>query len=833
MSFIQFVNTNSDLAYFKKLTKQQSKSTVLNIQQHTNLFTSTKRHFWLKDLNKVSLKDTYADIPENACIKPTKTSNNKTSSTESTKQTHTLQEQASPIKWAQDSAQTIINLSIPPKKVPEEADPATLLDKSSFPTSLSSSFAKLKGKNSSTFSNVNYYLPLTDNFSPRMSAIFHSTMKKTSKSTASKAAQKSKPSSSDETDPILQEPCIDPPTPKRNGEWTEVLQPTRAKHQADTKPGDNYFPSSFPIKPQNNNSGNEPLESFTSGINIRIKLTPQTQIHSESLLQALLECFQLKDPWARITPKKQSSLENPFELWDKEQIQSTGPSITDYIESPLRKITKHEFTARVWMVTSIPLYQITQDDAVQQWLQTERVYLEKNNLTKVDLVNVGFLTKVNPRAESMSMTELRITELLGTESESFHLLKNTIFPAKSSAKSDHDIKTKVIMIRAVSKDAHDITEVLKKLSTETTPFYPWNEYQSLTEDQKRTIVLEQANFLKKFRTFTLDYFTPAVVDFTMEGHKISDIQPSKGRKQKSDNTTESTTTIKKFLQEHYKTGADETLFTQVLDPIHGKIEIIVDQENFVEAQACIRKLHQDLQFHCSPKGRELLFREILPEDTFTANFKEWQSFTLNKTVKATKKQIPPPHDSPEPRREPWIIGQTENQGKINTRNHGLMKTFREATIKLPGHDIKTMNSVPTSEVTFTTHAESTSVRALQQHVDDMQKSIQIMEQTITKQGQENKQDVIRLIADSETRQYAKIHTEIAFHTQTLMQQMHEITDLLHQNQKRPPTTPPKSRKYYPSKRVHRANSSPISIKYKSSDSDSDGNTVDSEPMLSD
>ena len=59
-----------------------------------------------------------------------------------------------------------------------------------------------------------------------------------------------------------------------------------------------------------------------------------TQIESEDLLQALLDCCHLKNPWARITPKKQSSMENPFKLWDKDQIQSTGTSIGDYIESP-------------------------------------------------------------------------------------------------------------------------------------------------------------------------------------------------------------------------------------------------------------------------------------------------------------------------------------------------------------------------------------------------------------------------------------------------------------------------------------------------------------------
>ena len=40
------------------------------------------------------------------------------------------------------------------------------------------------------------------------------------------------------------------------------------------------------------------------------------------------------------------------------------------------------------------------------------------------------------------------------------------------------------MIRAASNDAHDIAEAMATLaSKETTAFYPWIEYQILTEDQ--------------------------------------------------------------------------------------------------------------------------------------------------------------------------------------------------------------------------------------------------------------------------------------------------------------------------------------------------------------
>ena len=115
----------------------------------------------------------------------------------------------------------------------------------------------------------------------------------------------------------------------------------------------------------------------------------------------------------------------------------------------------------------------------------------------------------------------------------------------------------------------------------------------------------------------------------------------------------------------------------------------------------------------------------------------------------------------------------------------------------------------------------------------MQKSIKFLDITSTTQGKENKQEVVRLIAASEKRQYETIQGELIFHTQTLMQQMQQMTELIQQKQKRPPTTPIKTRKYCPSKRVSCTCTSPNSIKYSLSDSDSEVGTVDSDPMLSD
>ena len=485
---MMFLNTNNDIAFFKNSTTKNTKNKDLSNGNYSKPLNNLLRDKWVKDAYKISKISSTTELQVISSSHSTKKANKIQLHKEPIQKHSTNNKRANLENLAQDPNEPILPLSIRNQNVTKIHGPATVLYNTLPNPSSSPILEKLNGKNSATVSNINYYLPLTDNFSNRMSAIVKQTMKKTGKQSATqKGTQRGKQPSIEDAASIHQEPCIDPPTPKRNGEWTEVINPSKEKYHDPNKPRENHFPSKFPVQSFHQPPAKEPIDSFTSGINIKIKMNVNMQIENEDLLQALLDCFHLKDPWVRITPKKQSSIDNPFELWDKDQIQITGTSIGDYIESPLRKINKNEFSARIWMVTSIPLYQITQDDTVQQWLQSERVYLEKTNFEKVNLVNVGFLTKVNPRAESMSLSDLRFKALMGADTAQFHLIKSTIFPATHSHKSGQtnkstqDIKAKVIMVRAASNDAHEIAEAMASLAPEQTTFYLWVEYQSLVK----------------------------------------------------------------------------------------------------------------------------------------------------------------------------------------------------------------------------------------------------------------------------------------------------------------------------------------------------------------
>ena len=77
--------------------------------------------------------------------------------------------------------------------------------------------------------------------------------------------------------------------------------------------------------------------------------------------------------------------------------------------------------------------------------------------------------------------------------------------------------TKGKMVRPAVQDAPEIMTALVAVDDDDeTTFYPWNEYQSLQADQKRTVVIDQKQFQKKFNAFTLSYYREAVTITMMQ-----------------------------------------------------------------------------------------------------------------------------------------------------------------------------------------------------------------------------------------------------------------------------------------------------------------------------
>ena len=385
---------------------------------------------------------------------------------------------------------------------------------------------------------------------------------------------------------------------------------------------------------------------YTAGVTVRIKLKETTQIGDEAFLQAMLDCLHLKDPYAKIIPKPTEQEETQilhFAICEHEDINNTD-NFDVYIDDPIRKKNK-EYAARIHVETSIPLYQILGDDKVQSWLKEEKVHLEENNLQHAHLVNVGFLFQTHARADSMKLYEARLKDYLQESEIDFHIIKTTIYTdmeqQKDKEKFKHQIKAKILMIRAAGDDAYMLTQEITSLNAGEVTFYPWKEYMSLSSEQKRTIVMDQRAFQQDFKTFcqrnftkhakdTVMFSSPTNDDERMDHEELSEEEDTFERETPVDLTK---TNVVDFIQEHYKTSTGKNLFTYVHQPIECTIEVILPSEYFIKAQECMKQMQKDIQYYSNSRTQNLIFQQDNIQTSNLASYKPWKPFKLNSQVK--------------------------------------------------------------------------------------------------------------------------------------------------------------------------------------------------------
>ena len=797
---MMFLPTNMDILLFKKQTT--GRQTLNGYKQQigvTILKQNTLRDNWTKTV--------YDSTEKTQAQQKTK---EKTLLTDKKLEDNKLYDNTLKYNMAHQDNNNTQTLSIKHSIGAKEVDLATGPDKPLKLTSLSQKHRKiLNQQQASAVSNINYYLPLSDNFTNKMASTLKQaiTESETSKGQPRKLGSEKRKSLSPSPRGKKENCCIDPPSPKRNGEWTEVSTTSTQgkKHKADVIDDTESFPTSYPARNRKIETNKEPeQEQFQkTGVNIKIKIKTTTNLDDSKMIRAILECFQMRDPWAQILPKVQGRREQNMTLHTTDHITQAGNDLADYIEAPLRKVTTNEYMARIWVQSSIPFYQITKDDKVQQWLRQEKVHLEENNLTQSNVMNVGFLGKANTRAESQKLYELRLKSILPDNLHEFHIIKSSIFTETlqkngMNHEKENDIKSKVLMIRAGVKNASEISAYLTAIDDPDIHFYSWNEYRSLETDKKRTVVVDQNCFHQQYKSFTLPFFKAEVRETSMHlGKNMEGLQIQEDTTLNHETKGTDTVHISKFLLQHYKSGNGTSLFSYIFPPINGIIEAMVTKENFVEAQTCMQMIEKDLQFHCTPEARELIFLDSHHYNSSLSNYKGWQPFNLCQRIKPTNKYNPEPGSS-------YNNHTTDSTDNYNTVENKFCPSQKFINSKHPSYSAaatfkktvpatNTPQSISTSDITFTSD-EYTEITEIRAEYKDIKKSMKLLETSLLQQVHENKKEMEELLEASESRQSKKFDGVLNHHTNTLMEQMQQITILIQNgHRKSPPNSPTKPR----------------------------------------
>jgi hypothetical protein len=624
---------------------------------------------------------------------------------------------------------------------------------------------------------------------------------------------------------------INPPNPNDDGSWTEV----KTKEKKDKQPADEpttpkIFPNAFPPATTDEIELDTITPTTTTGVTVTVRLADKTQLHYNSFLKAMLLCFQLVDPYASITTNGLATPDEShvaIDFFQPDDIEANIDHLEKYLDEPTRKKRTNIFTTRIYVKTKVPMKKILQEKKVKEWQRNEKVYYEVNNLKEAHLINVGFLFESFPRNDSTVLFQRRIQNALGDHNFNFHLTIDSIFPErapnlKTAKKYPQKYgRSQVMIIRAPHYEADELNSEIQSLtSTPEFTYYSWNEYMSLSNDQKRTIVNQQEQFIQNYKILTLKQIKDNVNTKPMFIKDDIDMLDDEFLSETHKNYTSLdlySTNIQTFLTDHYKAGDGQQLFDYVYQPINETIELLVSREHFNEAKACVKVLIKDLQFFCNQEARETLFNVNSPQDNIGSSYKPWKSYKLGThtlpTIGIPKEIIitPPTHNTltekqnPTPSNPNLPAIPSHNKTSYATRASGPPLATNNSTATHSTEDL----SVPLSEAAVTD--------IINQKCEDLVSIVEVHSKTmhdiidskLKKYSEETLYKMQQLQKASEQRQYVVINDHFISQGEKLLA---NFTSLLTShlpttninNQKKQPRTLRSSKTMTPRKRTNKA-----------------------------
>ena len=364
------------------------------------------------------------------------------------------------------------------------------------------------------------------------------------------------------------------------------------------------------------------------------------------------------------------------------------------------------------------------------------------------------------------------------------------------------------MIRAALYDVQQLNRALQKLQDHPDLIYrPWKEYLSLSVGQKRTIIIEQENFLKAHKLLTIHNInTNAALQVPMHSTEAGDTEMVETSAIILETKMElKTTTIVDFLTNHYKAGDGTNLFTYVYTPIAGKIEVVVTKAHWVEAKHCIETINSDLMYYCNIATREQVFDSIKIQETSLTTYIPWQPYTCTTMVEPT--EAPEPTIYTTKRRKTQRATEDDSNGK-----HGSQTVPSYAAVAANNkrcNESITTTTTQTSELTTIamegTDATNTqtSFKEIKMYMKNQDTKMLALENLIKNQSNEVEAIIDKKIKISEAQQNSNIQGILNQQSDYLME---KFSALLHARDMQAKSWSTKSDNMHPRKRISKNNS---------------------------
>jgi hypothetical protein len=372
---------------------------------------------------------------------------------------------------------------------------------------------------------------------------------------------------------------------------------------------DKYAPKNLAIEPTKNIdyahfSGNKD-NSFALVVRIGQKPTEKLQMNEGRILTAIITSLQNVMPYIRIVPLENkrahaSDIQSPADIFFDEEFYS------NYMEKPTYTKKRH-LIFRLHFISKKPFFWYRKNLQLQQWLKSEMIRFEENNISEIHCPKVGFLTDCHPRVSLIATYEDRIKQI-------FHGMEIPEFYCAVDNVSVRHATTKVIVIRSAEADVNTFQKLFRKATHDNiNTFIPWNQWIAMIPAKQLDLIQRQNSTLTNLKSIILSGFkNDETIRFnysaTSKDDSIMDDESEEAPTVIDDKT--GNMTVNEFLLNKYKDINGTPIFQFCYPVSLGIRELNVTAIHAYEAIHLCKEIKEDMLLYMSNDAANAIFEDV-------------------------------------------------------------------------------------------------------------------------------------------------------------------------------------------------------------------------------
>jgi hypothetical protein len=532
-------------------------------------------------------------------------------------------------------------------------------------------------------------------------------------------------------------------------------QATKEKSIAFDEMSQIYLPKSLP--PDCN--FDEKIVDTTYELPVTVKITAHNSVNifkNSRIVVGILRALQMVDKNTYLNPIDKNS-KTP-KLYRSSDLIPGNEDVLQYAEEP-KKGKFDSYTMRIYISSNRDLNYYKQNQGFREYITTEKMVIDYNDLESTNPINAGFLVNVIARPETMSIYKARINQLLPDRSPRFNLSVQALHGPNQKT-------CRVFMIKCDKKNVVEIVKVLNKIVHPCINFFSFQSFLNMTPGKKLTVVLDQYNWSTNYRSLLLNGFKDNEDNIPMYVEEDDDMDLTEEEEELKN------TSVSNYLRYHVRASNGEPLSEYVYPPCNGTREFLVTVANFYDGLNYMEVGRGELCRMMNDNATQAVF--INPDEAITMSIEEdvWTTYERAEKILETNFEINHKESkNPYKRSKTSIVEerivvlneatkQTQDRAYKNTRSYAnaVHKTSepreeRITSTTTTNKEIKNSNRMPKTYEPDILNEQKIKMNAMQQNIS-------LLQQKLDKKLNELEEKTINMIEEKISFAVQEISTDL-------------------------------------------------------------------------